>query len=73
MGTDSTLNSNGQTTIPKGIRDSLGMKPGDLMTFTMLPDSTVLMRVKNISVTSLAGSLRKNGQKPVLIEQLSRS
>lgn len=72
MNADSTLTSKGQTTIPKDIRDSLGMKPGDRMTFTMLPDGTVLMRVKNKSVMSLAGSLRKKGRKPVPVEQLSR-
>jgi antitoxin PrlF len=72
MSTDSTLTSKGQTTIPKEIRETLGMKPGDRMTFTMLPDGTVLMRVKNKSVMSLAGSLRKKGQKPVPVELLSR-
>ena len=70
--TNSTLTSKGQTTIPKDIRDNLGMKPGDRMTFTMLPDGTVLMRVKNKSVMSLAGSLRKKGRKPLSVEQLSR-
>lgn len=72
MNADSTLTSKGQTTIPKDIRDSLGMKSGDRMTFTMLPDGTVLMRVKNKSVMSLAGSLRKKGQKAIPVEQLSR-
>ena len=72
MSTDSTLTSKGQTTIPKDIRETLGMKSGDRMTFTMLPDGTVLMRVKNKSVMSLARSLRKKGQKPVPVEQLSR-
>ena len=68
----SKMTSKGQTTIPKDIRETLGLKPGDRMTFTMLPNGTVLMRVKNKSVMSLAGSLRKKGQKPVPIEQLSR-
>jgi antitoxin PrlF len=72
MSTDSTLTSKGQTTIPKDIRETLGMKSGDRMTFTMLPDGTVLMRVKNKSVMSLAGSLRKKGQKPVPVDLLSR-
>lgn len=72
MSADSTLTSKGQTTIPKDIRDSLGMKSGDRMTFTMLPDGTVLMRVKNKSVMSLAGRLRKKGHKPIPVEQLSR-
>ena len=72
MSSDSTLTSKGQTTIPKDIRDSLSMKAGDRMTFTMLPDGTVLMRVKNKSVMGLAGSLRKKGRKPLPVDQLSR-
>lgn len=72
MTTDATLTSKGQTTIPKEIRDSLGMKPGDRMTFTLMPDATVVMRVKIKSVTELAGMLHKKGRKPVPVEQLSR-
>ena len=72
MTTDATLTSKGQTTIPKEIRESLGMKAGDRMTFTLMPDGTVVMRVKNKSITQLAGLLHKKGRKPVPIEQLSR-
>jgi antitoxin PrlF len=72
MGEESTLTSKGQTTIPKGIRDKLAIKSGDRMTFTLMPDGTVLMRVKNKSVLEMAGVLRKKGRKPVPIEQLSR-
>ncbi len=69
---DTTLTSKGQTTIPKEIRDSLRIKPGDRMTFTLMPDGTVVMRVKNRRMAELAGSLRKKRRKPVPIEQLSR-
>lgn len=72
MPADATLTSKGQTTIPKEIRDRLGMKPGDRMTFTLMQDATVVMRVKSKSVTELAGMLKKKGRKPVPIEQLSR-
>ena len=72
MPTDATLTSKGQTTIPKEIRDSLGMKSGDRMTFTLMPDGTVVMRVKSRSVTELAGTLHKKGRKPLPVEQLSR-
>jgi AbrB family looped-hinge helix DNA binding protein len=72
MSNDATLTSKGQTTIPKEIRDSLSMKTGDRMTFTLMPDATVVMRVKTKSVTELAGVLHKKGRKPVPIEQLSR-
>ena len=72
MSTDATLTSKGQTTIPKEIRDELGIKPGDRMTFTLMPDSTVIMRVKNKTVSELSGALHKKGRKPVPVEQLSR-
>ena len=72
MTTDATLTSKGQTTIPKEIRDSLGLRAGDRMTFTLMPDNTVVMRVKTKSVIDLAGLLRKKGRKPVAIARLSR-
>jgi antitoxin PrlF len=70
--TDATLTSKGQTTIPKQIRDSLNMKEGDRMTFTLLPDGTVLMRLKNKSILDLAGRLHKEGRKALPVEDLSR-
>jgi antitoxin PrlF len=42
------------------------------MTFTLLPDGTVLMRVKNKSVMEVAGRLHKKGRKALPIEDLSR-
>ena len=72
MTTDSTLTSKGQTTIPKSIRDQLGMKVGDRMTFTLMPDGVVIMRVKNKHVADLAGRLHKKGRKAVPVAQLSR-
>ena len=72
MSTESTLTSKGQTTIPKDIRKGLGLKTGDRITFTMMPDGTVKMRAKNRTVMALAGSLRKAGRKRVPTEHLSR-
>jgi antitoxin PrlF len=72
MACDATLTSKGQTTIPKEIRESLGMKTGDRMTFTLLPDGTVLLRLKNKRVADFAGLLHKEGRSPVPTEDLSR-
>ena len=72
MSTEATLTSKGQTTIPKEIRDSLNMKAGDRITFTLLPDGTVLMRLKNKSILDLAGRLHKKGRKALPVEDLSR-
>jgi AbrB family looped-hinge helix DNA binding protein len=72
MNSDAKLTSKGQTTIPKSIRDRLGIKSGDRITFTLMPDGVVVMRVKNKHVSDLAGLLHKKGRKAVPIEQLSR-
>lgn len=72
MSSEATLTSKGQTTIPKEIRDRLAMKPGDRITFTLMPDATIVMRLKNKSIAALAGTLHKKGRKPVPVEQLSR-
>jgi AbrB family looped-hinge helix DNA binding protein len=72
MSTDATLTSKGQTTIPKPIRDGLRMKTGDRMSFTLMPDGVVIMRVRNKRVSELAGLLHKKGRKPVPVALLSR-
>jgi antitoxin PrlF len=72
MTTGATLTSKGQMTIPKAIRDSLGMKAGDRMTFTLMPDGIVVLRVKNKRVSDLGGILHKKGRKAVPVELLSR-
>lgn len=69
MTNDATLTSKGQTTIPKEIRDALSMKAGDRLTFTLMPDSTVVMRLKSKSVAELAGGLHKKSRKPVPVNR----
>jgi antitoxin PrlF len=72
MTTDASLTSKGQMTIPKAIRDSLGMKTGDRMTFTLMPDRVVVLRVKNKHVSDLGGILHKKGRGALPVELLSR-
>lgn len=38
------LTSKGQVTVPKNVRDYLGLKPGDPVTFERLPNGEVALR-----------------------------
>ena len=68
---ETTMTSKGQTTIPKDIRDGLGIKSGDRMTFTLLPDGTVILRAKTRSITDLAGVLHQEGVDAVPVENMT--
>ena len=72
MSTESTLTSRGQVTIPKSIRERLGIKPGNRMSFTLMLDRTVLLRVRNRSAMSPVGSARTKGRTDKPVEALSR-
>ena len=43
---DSAITSKGQATIPKSIRDHLGLKPGDRLKFFINADGTVALLPK---------------------------
>lgn len=66
----STLNARGQVTIPQEIRDQLGLKSGDWLTFALLPDGTLILRPKNRHIEDLVGILRRPGQPIVPIEEM---
>jgi antitoxin PrlF len=52
----SAITSKGQATIPKPIRDHLGLKPGDRVKFFIQPDGHVVM-LPLLPVTALRGML----------------
>jgi AbrB family looped-hinge helix DNA binding protein len=65
-----TMTSKGQTTIPKSVRESAGLHPGDSIHFTVLPDRTIIMRAKTRSIFDLATKPKK--RRHVSIEQMNR-
>jgi antitoxin PrlF len=67
-----TVTSKGQTTIPKEIRDGLGLQPNDQVQFTLLEDGTVIMRAKKRSVREAFGILHKPGRKPIALANMKR-
>ena len=54
---EATLTSKGQVTIPADIRRSMALHPQDRLTFTPMPDGTVVLRAKTKSVLALKGLL----------------
>ncbi|MFT7724152.1 MAG: type II toxin-antitoxin system PrlF family antitoxin [Roseateles sp.] len=67
---DATLTAKGQTTIPREIRDRLGLEAGDKLAFTMLSDGTVVMRAKTRRLADLAGLLTRPGQPSVGVDEM---
>jgi antitoxin PrlF len=65
-----TLTSKGQTTIPREIREKLHLKAGDKLSFTLLPNGTVIMRVKNKNILDLAGVLHDPSRPPVSLQEM---
>ena len=71
MADPTTMTTKGQVTVPREIRDRLGLAAGDKMTFTMLSDGTVVMRPKTRRLADLAGSLTRPGQPRVAVEDMN--
>ena len=71
MADATTMTTKGQVTVPREIRDRLGLKSGDKMAFTMLSDGTVVMRPKTRRLADLAGSLTRPGQPKVGVEDMT--
>jgi len=68
MTMESAITVKGQATIPKGIREHLGLKPGDRVKFFVHPDGTVVLLPK-IPVAALRGMVRRP-RRPVSIERM---
>jgi AbrB family looped-hinge helix DNA binding protein len=53
-----TLTSKGQVTIPKAVRDELGLKEGDRIAFRVLEDGTVIVEPETVELLELKGILK---------------
>ncbi len=69
---ESALTVKGQATIPKPIREHLGLQPGDRVKFFVHPDGSVVLLPK-ISASAVRGMVKPRGQQPVTIEQMTKA
>ena len=67
----STVTSKGQTTLPKSIREALGVVPGDRVRYVILDNNEVrMMPLRQLS--RLFGAFKHEGP-PVTLEEMERA
>ena len=66
------ITAKGQTTIPKTIRERLGVEPGDRIDFVVQADGTVTVEPAIQGVSPLKGLLAVKGRRPVSVEAMHR-
>ncbi|MFT4188193.1 MAG: AbrB/MazE/SpoVT family DNA-binding domain-containing protein [Aeromicrobium sp.] len=65
-----TVTSKGQVTIPKDVREELGLEPGTHLSFTRTESGDFVVSRASRSVRRLRGSIGYDGP-PVTVEQMN--
>ncbi len=68
---ESAITVKGQATIPKAIREHLGLKPGDRIKFFVHPDGSVVL-LRKLATSALRGII-KSQRRPATIEEMTRA
>lgn len=68
---ESTITAKGQTTVPRQVREQLGAGPGTRLEWHVMPDGSLIVRAKTLSLLDLAGSLKAPKGKRVSIEDMN--
>jgi antitoxin PrlF len=69
---ESAITVKGQATIPKAIRQHLGLKPGDRVKFFVHPDGSVVILPK-LPPSALRGLLEPRRKRPVSVKQMAEA
>jgi len=69
MGDFATMTSKGQLTIPKDVREELGLKAGDKIALTIV-DNHIVGTPRNLTFADLAGMLGDPPGGPATIEEI---
>jgi AbrB family looped-hinge helix DNA binding protein len=67
---EATLTSKGQVTIPKAVREHLGLDTGARVDFVIDRDGTVVLRPVTRHVRELAGLLHRPGRRAVSVQEM---
>jgi len=66
----STVTDKGQVTLPKAIRDRLGIGPGTRLDFEVQSDDTLKVRVLRRGATGLFGLIARPGEAARSLDQI---
>jgi AbrB family looped-hinge helix DNA binding protein len=66
------MTSKGQITVPKEIRDHLGIEPGDRLSFEIGQRGEVIVEPETVDLRSLRGALKRRGR-PVSLTTMERA
>ena len=67
-----TLTSKGQVTLPKKIREKLGLSTGDQIEFFLEDEQNIRFVLKHVSISQLRGMLLKP-DRPVSLEEMDKA
>ena len=67
-----TLSSKGHITLPKEVREHLGVQDGDSVDFVIGTDGVIRVRAASADVSQLRGLLRRQGRRPVSVQQMDK-
>lgn len=72
MGMIGSMTSKGQTTVPKEVREKLGLDEGMRIEWVVKGDHAIV-KPRKLRATDLAGILHRPGMKPVTIEEMDEA
>ncbi|MHB1201813.1 MAG: AbrB/MazE/SpoVT family DNA-binding domain-containing protein [Acidithiobacillus sp.] len=65
-----TVTDKGQITVPKEIRDRIGIVPGSKLDFELMDDGSLRVRVLARGAENLFGLVHRPGQAPLSVEDM---
>jgi len=70
MSEPTTMSIKGQVTIPRDVRERLGLQAGDKIAWSLLSNGTVVVRPKTRRLADLVGMLTRPGQPGVTVDEM---
>ena len=70
MSEPTTMSIKGQVTIPRDVRERLGLQAGDKIAWSLLSNGTVVVRPKTRRLVDLFGMLTRPDQPAVTVDEM---